>query len=690
MKIVNETGKVVDVAIPTTGRMKMTVADGMASRIIEGLYSKPLDTCFQENDANARDALLMAGKGGTPYNLHIPTLLEPWLSFKDDGIGMSYDDCMFYCGGVGASSKRDDNLNRGGHGLGMKTAFLVSDQYLVISRFDGQQMTFTALKDETGEYHFLSLNTQSTSECNGLEIRIPYTGSDSRLMEVIIERSRFTNPKPITNIPVTWDDPQSKVQLEGEGWQLLTKGGYYASNKSEVIMGGVPYPLSESEVRVEWGDSYAKIVGHGVRLFLEIGDVPVPMNRESITYTDKAKYLLRSKLDDIGESMLTKAQADIDGEVSLWDKMAAYRISRSTLNSLTKNGDDLRIVWEGEESDDTQRIYLSTPSSMGVMEGDRLDLKNLTMTKYMGKAAAGIFVNTSPDQEHVAFMIEVKERKVPSRLLSYGQEHGYNRYKQVHIFYYPEGGLTLLKDELTYLLGTDWTLIDFKDVPDVAIKVRDRGKKVAGLKSLNAPSYSWNSADRDYWKDEGTLDLDTNTGIWIDIRNNVPDGYSTASRLLDTIGEWKRLDLIPSDTVVYGCPGSHKNRLKDHPNYMSIAEMKRVVYEEIDQRLKAEPVINMYHNLAPLFQSRDACLLKVDIQSKDRHYAVLKKLRDKWVKVKVTVKYQEFQSLKGLKGERATTQYHDKFVKKYPLSTHLYYADDEAIKHYVTLVSNCS
>ena len=57
-----------------------------------GLYTDPITAIIRELSCNAYDAHVAAGKPDIPFEIHIPTRLEPYFSVKDDGIGLSDED----------------------------------------------------------------------------------------------------------------------------------------------------------------------------------------------------------------------------------------------------------------------------------------------------------------------------------------------------------------------------------------------------------------------------------------------------------------------------------------------------------------------------------------------------------------------------------------------------------------------
>src|SRR5665213_3254503 len=82
------------------------------------MYSNPILAICREISSNARDAHREAGKPELPIEIHLPLGLEPYYSIKDYGPGISPDRMINIFIKYTASTKREDNMQTGGFGLG--------------------------------------------------------------------------------------------------------------------------------------------------------------------------------------------------------------------------------------------------------------------------------------------------------------------------------------------------------------------------------------------------------------------------------------------------------------------------------------------------------------------------------------------------------------------------------------------
>ena len=84
------------------------------------LYSDKVLAVLREYSSNAWDANRMVGRGNIPIEVNLPTLMQPYLSIKDFGPGLSRDDVFNVYTQYGASTKHDSNIAVGMPGIGSK------------------------------------------------------------------------------------------------------------------------------------------------------------------------------------------------------------------------------------------------------------------------------------------------------------------------------------------------------------------------------------------------------------------------------------------------------------------------------------------------------------------------------------------------------------------------------------------
>lgn len=551
------------------------------SLILDNSYKDPITATVREICQNASEV-------DPNFTVHLPTDLEPWFAVIDNGTGLSRDDLIKYASGLGASTKDKDNTKVGGFGIGMKVPFTMADQYTIIDRYDGVKYTFSAYKDEFGDAQFVELSTPvHTDEPNGLEIRVPVERSDFIKMKYkFVNALKYFNPKPETNVGVDWLEPEFITQ--GKGWGLRKKQEHEYTTESRIIMGNLWYPVDDEKIRDGYSDPVGKLLRSNLDITLPIGSVDLPLSREDILYSPRTIHIIRDKCEEIIEEFRISAQQQIDKLTTPWEAMAF--VNGNTLVHLS----GVKLKWKGEEVNSVTNVPFDDDLNYYIVPSYKFSRKTMSLSDtYQTKYDKGKMRLSYTSNGTVWFIVHHKAVRKPSRLLEYVKSN----YGKVdcRLIEYTDGKRQVALDwiKTNVGLGED-SIIDFdQEVPDIKVQRSyvppSQRKKLAKVKVLNINASNYWSTAKDYWNDyEGDLDIDANTGIYVNLKANEPDledgcRWASNSTIQETITLWKTYRLIPHDTVVYGCPANVKNKLKDHPNYISYEDAFKLVNELVSE-----------------------------------------------------------------------------------------------------------
>ena len=120
-------------------------ASGHAFKILSsGVYEHKIKAVVRELGCNAYDSHVEAGKEDVPFLVHVPNTLEPWYATTDFGVGLSEQQVMNLYTTYFESTKQESNDLIGGLGIGSKSPFAYTDQFTVVSTYDGVCSTFSA------------------------------------------------------------------------------------------------------------------------------------------------------------------------------------------------------------------------------------------------------------------------------------------------------------------------------------------------------------------------------------------------------------------------------------------------------------------------------------------------------------------------------------------------------------------
>jgi len=287
----------------------------------DGLYSNKILAVVRELSTNAYDSHVAAGCAEKPFDVHLPTALDNEFSIRDYGTGLSREDCMSLYTTYFRSDKTDSNDAVGCLGLGSKSPFAYTDQFMVESFHNGNHMTFSAYKNENDEPVFALLSEQPTNDPNGLRVSFATEAGDSTNFKYEAQNVwKYFVTTPNANIDVEVDS-QGDATMSGDDWKICNKANRgYAKN--ELVMGQIGYELDADQFE---GDVYDLLWrGHGLIIHANIGDVDITPSRESLSYNTRTKDFIHNKIKNILEEISTQTQQYIDDSPTLWDARLAW------------------------------------------------------------------------------------------------------------------------------------------------------------------------------------------------------------------------------------------------------------------------------------------------------------------------------------------------------------------------------
>jgi len=313
------------------------------SILSDGLYSNKVKAVVRELSTNAYDSHVQAGCKDKPFDLTMPTSLENTFSVRDYGTGLSQEDCMSLYTTYFRSNKTDSNDAVGCLGLGSKSPFAYTDQFMVESFFNGDHMTFSAYKAEDGTPVFAMLSSEETSEPNGLKVSFGTNSVDK--WDFSREATElFQNFEVVPNCNTELDIVKPEVVIEGTNWKVLN-----GEWDNTVLMGQVSYPIDTSQFE---GETLTLLSGcSGVQLTAKIGDVDITPSRESLSYNSRTKENLHKLFLNILEEIAENITTSISSCETLWDaRMKVVEVTHR-LKNLDSVADKIKevVTWNDQK-----------------------------------------------------------------------------------------------------------------------------------------------------------------------------------------------------------------------------------------------------------------------------------------------------------------------------------------------------
>jgi hypothetical protein len=407
----------------------------------DGLYSNKILAVVRELSTNAYDSHVEAGKKNVPFDVHIPTRLEPTFFIRDYGTSMNHEDCMQLYTTYFRSTRNNSNDAVGCLGLGSKAPFAYADSFTVEAFLDGKRRVYNAFKDEDGNPVFSLMDTFDTDEANGIKVSININEYDiHRFYHEAVKVYEFFNTKP-NFIGQSISFKKVNKVLAGDNWYYDADG-----DQNLIIMGQIAYPLRSTELCQNSEKEYKFVeYSSGLRIFVNIGDVDITPSRESLSYSKDTRKNIIGIVNQIADDIAAKIEEQIANQPSLFKARMKYvQISnqcssiRSAVESLHKS-----ISWNDHKLFDS-------------IAGEYINLKNLIEVNCAEKSAyrSKVDVKQSVErmvfQENTKFFIDDLSRGGVSRIRQYMKDQSGH---QVHYIYKLRDGETLDNCRLLSIMG---------------------------------------------------------------------------------------------------------------------------------------------------------------------------------------------------------------------------------------------
>lgn len=286
-------------------------------------YSRPVESCFREIASNAADEEKHASR---PWRVIMPSRLDARIVFRDWGRGMDHAFVMERAFSVGESTKRGDNSQRGGWGIGLKSVFANAETCTIrVWRGDHVQ-TYSAdmagglpnVRTGAAMIERLSPGDDGYGE-TGTEISWPVKESELQLWRNAASAVLRWFPAGSFEVigqditPIKWRDNRGKYSIMDQG-------------ENVALIGFVAYPL---DMRAIFGGSYDYRLSQAypsstLALHIPIGALDIAPNRETLEYTEKTRAVLREALDAAKADIVARFNAEIAHATSIWEMQRAF------------------------------------------------------------------------------------------------------------------------------------------------------------------------------------------------------------------------------------------------------------------------------------------------------------------------------------------------------------------------------
>ena len=291
-----------------------------------GLYANKVRAIIRELSCNAYDSHVAAGKTETPFDVHLPNILEPWFSIRDYGVGLSHTDVINIYTTYFESTKTESNAFVGALGLGSKSPFSYTDNFTVTSVKDGRLGIYTAFINDQGVPSIALMNEHETTDPNGVEVRFAVE-SHADFYKFSSEATyvyRFFTHKPV----VSGNDKyvHSTVSFTMKNiipgvHEIDMNDMTYNTSKCIAVMGNIAYPIEVPKAEMLTKEHADILYSNRLLFEFDIGELEFQASREGLSYVPKTLDAIKSKLNLVVQAIDQRVEEDANKIKNVWERL---------------------------------------------------------------------------------------------------------------------------------------------------------------------------------------------------------------------------------------------------------------------------------------------------------------------------------------------------------------------------------
>jgi hypothetical protein len=322
MKLTSTTNEVILSNVGTTGEFKIRNSAKAFKILSDGLYSNKIRAIIRELSCNAVDSHVGAGKSEVPFEVHLPSILEPWFAVKDFGMGLDGNQVVNIYTTYFESTKTDSNAFIGALGLGSKSPFSYTENFTVTAIKDGMKRIYSAFINEAGVPSIAEMSVELTDEINGVEVKFSVTNRNdyqSFRNEAHAVFTWFEQKPVITGVDNFTHNSVSYAEKNiVPGVHSRASVNNYNREPSVALMGNIAYPLNNIPDAEKNLGSVASLLECGLVLEFEIGDLDFAASREQLSYVPLTLNSIKKKLEELNANLANHLAAKADAIDNEW------------------------------------------------------------------------------------------------------------------------------------------------------------------------------------------------------------------------------------------------------------------------------------------------------------------------------------------------------------------------------------
>ena len=330
------------------------------------LYSNPIESFIRETVSNAWDSHVEAGVD-EPITIQFYTDSNYSLCCKieDYGVGLSPERFYNIYRNIGSSTKRDDNTQIGGFGIGRFSALSCSDVVNIDSSYKGIMYKYLMYKDGNNiKIDKLAEVKIDGVHKNGLAVTVRFN-KDTDYDDILLSLKKIQYfPKVYLDvIPMkfnTYRDGYYKTsrtmekliefQKEFNSLKIYNfntfktstiKMSTYHSDSVNLLLGNVLYSVDYNRIRINtvFNKRVCDLnsISTNIAIKFNIGELEVTPNRESILYSQKNIDLINNRVNKVYkeiDDMIINSSSDCTDLFDYYERSKSQKSSYKLVNNV--------------------------------------------------------------------------------------------------------------------------------------------------------------------------------------------------------------------------------------------------------------------------------------------------------------------------------------------------------------------
>ncbi len=296
-----------------------------------GLYANKIKAIIRELSCNAIDSHTAAGTT-QPFEVHLPTTLEPWFSIRDFGTGLNHEQVSNIYTTYFESTKTESNAFIGALGLGSKSPFSYTDNFTVTAIKDGRKGIYSAFINDVGVPSIALMGEEQVTEPNGVEVKFSVNDRYD-FNKFADEANKVYRWFPVTPtitgnvIAIEPLDFETKDIIPGVHSMHLSHG----RPGSIAVMGNIAYPIEVPQAEQSL-EGLHQLLKHGLVMEFDIGELDFQASREGLSYIPLTIDSIRKKLVNVNAALTKVLATEADAIDNMWERSQfLYQKKRSAL-----------------------------------------------------------------------------------------------------------------------------------------------------------------------------------------------------------------------------------------------------------------------------------------------------------------------------------------------------------------------